>query len=57
MSPSESRGENIYKIYACSFVGPEQIQRLLQEAQPIVDAAILPAPPPRRSIIPKGNDV
>ena len=57
MSPSESRGENIYKIYAFSFVGPEQIQRLLQEAQPIVDAAILLAPPPRRSIIPKGHDV
>ena len=38
--------ENIYKIYAESFVGAEHLQRLLQEAQAIVDAAISPAPPP-----------
>jgi phosphoglucomutase len=38
--------ENIYKIYAESFEGAEHLQRLLQEAQAIVDAAISPAPPP-----------
>ena len=38
--------ENIYKIYAESFVGAEHLQRILQEAQVIVDAAISPAPPP-----------
>ena len=32
--------ENIYKIYAESFQGDEHLQRLLQEAQAIVDAAI-----------------
>lgn len=36
--------ENIYKIYAESFIGPEHLQRVLQQAQTIVDAAILPAP-------------
>ena len=36
--------ENIYKIYAESFVGEEHLQRILQEAQAIVDAAISPAP-------------
>jgi len=38
--------ENIYKIYAESFLGVEHLQRILQEAQAIVDAAISPAPPP-----------
>ena len=38
--------EDIYKIYAESFVGAEHLQRILQEAQTIVDAAISPAPPP-----------
>ncbi len=38
--------ENIYKIYAESFEGAEHLQRLLQEAQAIVDAAISPALPP-----------
>ncbi len=38
--------ENIYKIYAESFVGAEHLQRILQEAQAIVDAAISPAPVP-----------
>ncbi|MDP3082330.1 MAG: phosphoglucomutase (alpha-D-glucose-1,6-bisphosphate-dependent) [Rubrivivax sp.] len=38
--------EDIYKIYAESFAGPEHLQRILQEAQAIVDAAIFPAPPP-----------
>lgn len=38
--------ENIYKIYAESFVGAEHLQRILQEAQAIVDAAISPAPAP-----------
>ena len=36
--------ENIYKIYAESFLGAEHLQRLLQEAQTIVDIAISPAP-------------
>ena len=36
--------ENIYKIYAESFVGAEHLQRILQEAQAIVDVAISPAP-------------
>ncbi len=36
--------ENIYKIYAESFSGLEHLQRVLQQAQTIVDAAILPAP-------------
>ena len=35
--------EDIYKIYAESFKGPGHLQRLLQEAQTIVDAAISPA--------------
>ena len=34
--------ENIYKIYAESFRGPEQLRRLLAEAQVMVDAAIAP---------------
>lgn len=38
--------ENIYKIYAESFVGAEHLQRILQEAQAIVNAAISPAPAP-----------
>lgn len=38
--------ENIYKIYAESFVGAEHLRRILQEAQAIVDAAISPAPAP-----------
>ena len=36
--------ENIYKIYAESFLGAEHLKRLLQEAQTIVDRAISPAP-------------
>ena len=32
--------EGIYKIYAESFRGPEHLQRILQEAQRIVDEAI-----------------
>ncbi|VTU19125.1 phosphoglucomutase (alpha-D-glucose-1,6-bisphosphate-dependent) [Variovorax sp. PBL-E5] len=35
--------EDIYKIYAESFDGPEHLQRILQEAQAMVDAAIAPA--------------
>jgi phosphoglucomutase len=34
--------ENIYKIYAESFSGAEHLQRLLAEAQAMVDAAIAP---------------
>ncbi len=36
--------EDIYKIYAESFTGPTHLQRLLSEAQAIVDAAVSPAP-------------
>ena len=32
--------EDIYKIYAESFAGPQHLQRVLEEAQGIVDAAI-----------------
>ena len=39
--------EDIYKIYAESFKGPEHLQRILQEAQAIVDAAISPASSPQ----------
>ena len=38
--------ENIYKIYAESFSGREHLQRILQEAQTLVDAAISPASSP-----------
>ena len=38
--------EDIYKIYAESFVGPEHLQRILHEAQVLVDAAISPAARP-----------
>ena len=34
--------EDIYKIYAESFRGPEHLQRILQEAQAIVDTATSP---------------
>ena len=37
--------EDIYKIYAESFKGPEHLQRILAEAQRIVDVAISPAAP------------
>ena len=36
--------ENIYKIYAESFSGADHLQRLLAEAQVMVDAAIAPRP-------------
>ncbi|MDN8611832.1 phosphoglucomutase (alpha-D-glucose-1,6-bisphosphate-dependent) [Variovorax ginsengisoli] len=36
--------EDIYKIYGESFRGAEHLQRILAEAQTIVDAAISPAP-------------
>ena len=46
--------EDIYKIYAESFKGPEHLQRILEEAQTIVDVAIspasLPAAVPPRSV-------
>ena len=35
--------EDIYKIYAESFAGPRHLQRVLEEAQAIVDAAICTA--------------
>jgi phosphoglucomutase len=34
--------EDIYKIYAESFNGPEHLERILQEAQAIVDQALAP---------------
>ena len=34
--------EDIYKIYAESFIGQEHLQRLVGEAQQLVDAAISP---------------
>jgi phosphoglucomutase len=36
--------EDIYKIYAESFAGPQHLQRVLEEAQAVVDAAISTAP-------------
>jgi phosphoglucomutase len=39
--------EDIYKIYAESFRGPEHLQRLLDEAQTIVSNAIAQAVPSR----------
>jgi len=36
--------EDIYKIYGESFRGAEHLERILAEAQTIVDAAITPAP-------------
>jgi phosphoglucomutase len=38
--------ENIYKIYAESFRGPEHLQRILEEAQAIVDDALAASPQP-----------
>ena len=38
--------EDIYKIYAESFAGSGHLQRILQEAQAIVDAAVSPASSP-----------
>jgi phosphoglucomutase len=34
--------ESIYKIYAESFLGPEHLGRVLEEAQIIVDRALSP---------------
>jgi phosphoglucomutase len=34
--------ENIYKIYAESLRGPAQLERIVSEAQAIVDAALAP---------------
>jgi phosphoglucomutase len=34
--------EEIYKIYAESFEGPEQLTRIIEEAQAIVDGALVP---------------
>ncbi len=40
--------EDIYKIYAESFRGADHLQRILADAQAIVDAALAaPAPPPK----------
>jgi phosphoglucomutase len=38
--------EPLYKIYAESFEGPDHLQRILDEAQAIVDAAIAPVVAP-----------
>ena len=35
--------EDVYKVYAESFDGPDHLRRILQEAQTLVDAAIAPA--------------
>ena len=40
--------EDIYKIYGESFAGAEHLQRILVDAQAIVDRAIAHAPPPSR---------
>ena len=37
--------EDIYKIYAESFIGADHLQRILKEAQTIVDRAIASPPP------------
>jgi len=34
--------ENIYKIYAESFLGQDHLQRVMKEAQTMVDAALHP---------------
>ena len=39
-SPRPSGTEDIYKIYAESFRGPEHLRRIVQEAQAIVDATL-----------------
>jgi phosphoglucomutase len=36
--------ENIYKIYAESFRGPDHLRRLLEEAEAIVNEALAAAP-------------
>ena len=41
--------EDIYKIYAESFLGTEHLQRLLAEAQMLVDRAIASPAAPRRA--------
>ncbi|MGZ8940985.1 MAG: alpha-D-glucose phosphate-specific phosphoglucomutase, partial [Limisphaerales bacterium] len=42
--------ENIYKIYAESFRGEEQLRHILEEAQTIVNKAIAPAASPTKNI-------
>jgi phosphoglucomutase len=32
--------EDVYKLYAESFAGPEHLERILEEAQQVVDAAL-----------------
>jgi phosphoglucomutase len=32
--------EDVYKLYAESFQGPEHLERILEEAQEVVDAAL-----------------
>jgi phosphoglucomutase len=32
--------EDVYKLYAESFQGPEHLERLLEEAQQVVDSAL-----------------
>ena len=41
--------EDIYKIYGESFQGNEQLQKILQEAQTTVNAALVPAQPSKPS--------
>ena len=40
--------ENIYKIYAESFLGTDHLRRILEEAQTIVNDALATAPIPER---------
>jgi phosphoglucomutase len=42
--------ENIYKIYAESFQGADHLNRILEEAQTIVNDAIAPAAPPEKDL-------
>ena len=48
--------ESIYKIYGESFTGAAHLQRILQEAQAIVDAALSPASGPTLPMIRRGSD-
>ncbi|WP_340123598.1 phosphoglucomutase (alpha-D-glucose-1,6-bisphosphate-dependent) [Methylobacter svalbardensis] len=42
--------EDIYKIYAESFLGADHLRHILEEAQTIVNKAIAPAAPPTKNI-------
>jgi len=44
--------EDIYKVYAESFEGPEHLKQILKEAQATVDAALAPAQPDTMKVPP-----